>query len=99
LAVLPYADVTLLTTICAFGILFTTLLSICLLGETFVWKYDLVATLLVITGSVTTIMQMNTKVDIEYDRARVNEIVFSKRCFWLLFSTALLTVLFVVSAK
>ena len=75
MAVLPYADVTLLSTICSFGILFTALLSICLLGETFVWKYDLIATLLVITGSVTTVVQMNTKVDLKYDRAAVKEII------------------------
>jgi len=46
-----------------------------LLGETFVWKYDLIATLLVITGSVTTVVQMNTKVDLKYDRAAVKEII------------------------
>jgi len=92
LAVLPFADVTLLTTICAFGILFTTGLSICMLGEVFVWRYDLVATLLVIVGSVSTIVQMNTKVDLVYDRVRVESIIYSQRCAWLMVMTLVLTV-------
>jgi hypothetical protein len=84
LAVLPFADVTLLTTVCAFGILFTTMLSICLLGETFVWKYDLVATILVIVGSTLTILQMNIRVDLEYNRERVYHIIVTWKAFGLL---------------
>lgn len=96
LGVLPFADVTLLTTVCSFGILFTTMLSICLLGETFVWKYDLVATMLVIIGSTLTIIQMNIRVDLVYNSDRVWQLIFTWKAFGLLLmiiSKSILTVI------
>ena len=57
LGVLPFADLTLLTSNAATGIMFSAFLSITFLGEKFVWKYDLTAVFLIVTGSVLIIIQ------------------------------------------
>ena len=69
--VLPFADMSLLTTTCSISILSSCFLSIKLLGETFVWKYDLTASLLICAGSVLTIIQMNTSTETVYSRELV----------------------------
>ena len=59
LAVLPFADMVLLTCNSATAILVSSGLAICLLGEKFVWKYDLTALFLYIIGGTLTIVQAN----------------------------------------
>jgi len=53
--VLPYADMSLFTTTCSIAILCSAGLSIKLLGEAFVWKYDVTASILIMVGSALTI--------------------------------------------
>ena len=55
LCMLPYGDMTLFTITSSFSILFSAYLSIKLLGEKFVCKYDMTATLLICIGCILTI--------------------------------------------
>jgi len=74
---LPFADVTLFATTVAFAIVFSTLLSIFLLGEKFICRYDLPAAGLICVGAALTMIQMNTKIDLEYDRAKIAKCLIS----------------------
>ena len=56
---LPFADIVLLTCNSATAILAASGLAICLLGEKFIWKYDLPALALIISGGTLTIIQSN----------------------------------------
>ena len=54
---LPFADLVLLAANSASAILTSSLLAVCLLGEKFLWKYDLIALFLIITGNTLNIIQ------------------------------------------
>ena len=58
-AVLPFADLVLLSTMTAYGILFSTILSIRFLKENFICKYDLPSFILIILGSATIVAFSN----------------------------------------
>ena len=73
------------------------MLSICLLGETFVWKYDLVATILVIVGSILTILQMNIREDLVYDREKVWALILTWKAFYLLLMIIVKSILTVIA--
>jgi drug/metabolite transporter (DMT)-like permease len=60
---LPFADMTLFTTTCSAAILITVILSMIMLGEKLIPKYDFPAAIFISVGSVITILQMNTTVD------------------------------------
>ena len=57
--VLPFADLVLLASNSATAIIGSSLLSICLLGERFLWKYDLTAMFFIILGCTLSIVQSN----------------------------------------
>ena len=57
--VLPFADLVLLASNSATAIIASSLLAICILGEKFVWKYDLTAIFLIIIGNTLTIVLSN----------------------------------------
>ena len=59
LVVLPFADLVLLASNSATAIVTSACFSICLLGEKFMWKYDLTALFLIILGNTLTIVQSN----------------------------------------
>ena len=61
LAVLPFADMTLLTSHTATGTLVAQLLAVWFLDEVFVWKYDFTALMLIIVGGVLTILQSDMR--------------------------------------
>lgn len=78
MAVLPFADMSLFTTSSAVGIMCSAFLAITLLGEHFICKYDLSASLLISIGAFLTIMQMNKEVLQVYDHERVFELWTSR---------------------
>lgn len=59
-AVLPYADLVLLSSSSATAIIFGIILSVYILGEKFDMKYDLPGVLLTCTGCILTVMNANT---------------------------------------
>ena len=60
---LPFADMTLFTTTCSLAILVTMILSMFMLGESLIPKYDIPAAIFICIGSALTIFQMNTEKD------------------------------------
>ena len=90
--VLPFADMTLFTTTCSIAILISAFLSIKLLGEPYICKYDVTASILICTGSALTILQMNTTVQTDYDRDMVADLLLSNRSLFLLVFVILLFV-------
>ena len=61
-AVLPYADLVLISTNMIAGVVFNTFLSIKFLGERFMWKYDLPALALMCAGALTIVLLAKTDV-------------------------------------
>lgn len=59
--VLPFVDLTLLACNAATAIIVNMLLSTNILGEKFIWKYDLTAMVLIATGSVIIATQAHTE--------------------------------------
>ena len=76
--VLPFADITLLTANTATAIISASILAIFILGEKFVWQYDLTALLLMISGGALTVIQSNKK-KIEYSAEEVKELLHTKQ--------------------
>lgn len=54
--VLPYGDMTLFICTCSVAILFSGILSILLLGEKFIWQYDLSGAALICLGAALTVL-------------------------------------------
>ena len=69
--VLPFADLVLLASNSATAIIASSVIAICVLGEKFIWKYDLTALFLIILGNTLTIVQSNKVKD---DR-KINELL------------------------
>ena len=69
-AVMPFADLVLLSTITAAGIVFSTLLSIKFLKEKFICKYDLPSFTLIIIGC-TIIVALSNQEETEYPPERI----------------------------
>mmetsp|Transcript_15392 Transcript_15392/g.19448 ORF Transcript_15392/g.19448 Transcript_15392/m.19448 type:complete len:91 (-) Transcript_15392:929-1201(-) len=59
--IVPFCDLTLLACNAATAIIVNMLLSVNVLGEKFIWQYDLIAMLLIATGSVTIVMNAHTE--------------------------------------
>ena len=57
--VLPYADLILFTATSSLAILYGVFLAILILGEKFVWKYDMPAIALILAGCILTVVQCN----------------------------------------
>jgi len=96
---LPFGDMSLFTTTCAAAILFSGYLSIKLLNEKFVCKYDVTATVLIVVGCVLTIAQMNTSTDVVYTRTTIFNMLISWKSGCLMLGTIALFVSSVVSYK
>ena len=59
--VLPYADITLLAANSPLAILMNLFLSIWLFGERWIWKYDMPAIVMVVSGTLIIVFFCNTK--------------------------------------
>ena len=59
LVVLPYADLILFTATSSLSIIYGVFLAIVILGEKFVYKYDMPAIALILAGCILTVMQCN----------------------------------------
>ena len=57
--ILPFCDLVLMSSSSAAAIMFGVILSVFWLNETFVWRYDMTAVLVIILGSVLTVLQSN----------------------------------------
>jgi len=88
--VMPYGDMTLFITTCSVAILFSGMLSIFLLGEKFIWQYDITACILICVGAGLTVLQMNTTILVSYDRALVKSYLVSWTCLILITFTTVL---------
>ena len=55
LVALPFADITLLNANAATAVITGAFMSIVFLGERFQWKYDLIASILILVGSALTV--------------------------------------------
>ena len=75
-AVLPFADLVLLSTITAAGIVFSTLLSVKFLKEKFICKYDLPSFTLIIIGC-TIIVALSNQEETEYSPERIKKLLKS----------------------
>ena len=75
-AVLPFADLVLLSTMTAYGILFSTILSIRFLKEKFICKYDLPSFTLIIIGC-TIIVALSNQEETEYSPERIKKLLKS----------------------
>jgi len=54
--VLPYADLLLFTATSSISVVYGVFLAIVILGERFVWRYDLTAIALILIGCVLTVV-------------------------------------------
>jgi hypothetical protein len=75
--VFPFADMTLFASTSSIAIMMSVFLSIVMLGEKFIWAYDLPAALLICSCSGLTVMQMNHEINIVYSRDHVIDLLFS----------------------
>ena len=75
-AVLPFADLVLLSTNCAWAVIFSQVLAITILKEKFVMRYDLPALVLIITGCLTIVFNANYEV-IEYSKETIMDLLFN----------------------
>lgn len=80
IAVLPYADLVILSCSSATGIIFAIILSVTYLREKFVVSKDLPAILLILCGCITTVIFSNKK-DQDYAWSEVRGLVFSREVF------------------
>jgi hypothetical protein len=96
---LPFGDMSMFTITCSGAILFSGYLSIQLLNEKFICKYDLTATLLITLGMVLTIAQMNTSKDVHYTRNTIYELLLSWKSIGLMAGTIVLFVFSIVGYK
>ena len=59
--ILPYLDMTLMACNASAAILFAVLLSMFVLGEAFIWKYDCTALVLIVLGCTFIVLNANTE--------------------------------------
>jgi len=77
--IVPFCDLTLLSCNAATAIIVNMLLSINVLGERFVWQYDLTAMILIATGSVTIVMNAHTE-QVNFDADEIYHLLIEPRC-------------------
>ena len=92
---LPFCDLVVLSTNSTIGILMNNVLSVIYLGERVVWAYDIVAIVLIITGSLT-IVGLSNYDTTTYTPDDIRALLFSMRTY--IFTTVLVvfTVLTVI---
>ena len=86
---MPFADLVLLASNSATAIVTSAIFSICLLGEKFMWKYDLTALFLIILGNTLTIVQSNKLKD-ERDITEITTLFKSTQTLVFMISSLLL---------
>lgn len=74
--ILPFCDLVLMSSSSAAAIIFGVILSVFWLNETFVWRYDMTAVLVIILGSFLTVLQSN-KVNQIYTLAQLHALTHS----------------------
>ena len=87
---------TLLTSNTATGMMFATLLAVLFLGEVFVCKYDFIALVLIITGSVLTVLQSDMT-EKSYDSIQVATLLTSPKAIIFIVLTLVLHCLTIFS--
>ena len=96
LIVLPYADMTLLAANSPIAIIANSMCSIWLFGEKFLWKYDLPAIVMIISGSISIVMLANTQ-QAHYDgQALLDLISEPKAILFFCFVAALIIITHIV---
>lgn len=80
IAVLPYADMTLLAANSALAIIGNLFLSIWLFGEKFTWKYDFTAMVLLVGGALT-IVGLSNKSQVDVDAQELLDRLSTKKAF------------------
>ena len=89
--IVPFCDLTLLSCNAATAIIVNMLLSIHVLGEKFIWQYDLVAMFLIATGSVTIVINAHTE-QVEFNAEEIHQLLIEPQCIiYLLFCIILIT--------
>ena len=76
--VLPYADLVLISTNSITAIAYNTFLSICFLGEKFIWKYDMPAFAFMGLGSITILFLASTS-DKEFTHDQIYEMLTARQ--------------------
>jgi hypothetical protein len=87
-AVLPYADLVLLSSSSATAIIFGIVLSVYMLGEKFDMKHDLPGVLLTCTGCILTVMNANT-VEQNYTLDELKNLLLTPKAALYIFLTFL----------
>ena len=87
-AVLPYADLVLLSSSSATAILFGILLSVYMLGEKFDFRYDLPGVMLTCAGCITTVAFANT-VEQDFTLDSMVSMLLAPKALFYMFGTAL----------
>ena len=76
--VLPFVDLTLISCNCATAIIANIILSTKVLGENFIWQYDLTAMMFIVAGTLAIIFQCNTEQK-SFTGEEIKDLVFSLR--------------------
>ena len=92
LVALPFCDLVLFSSTIGIGIVFNNVIAMWWLGEKLIWKYDLLAFVLVVGGS-TAIILLSIEDDEAYTPARIKSLVMQLGT--LIFVTCTLVLLFV----
>ena len=74
--ILPFCDLVLMSSSSAAAIIFGVILSVFWLNEPFVWQYDMTAILVILLGSVLTVLQSN-KIDQLYTLPQLHALTHS----------------------
>jgi len=75
-AVLPFADLVLLSTHCCWAVIFSQLLSRIILKEKFLLKYDLPAMTCIVTGCLMIVFNANLE-EVQFSKGDIETLLFS----------------------
>lgn len=96
LAVLPYADLTLLSVNAITGIVWALILSIFFLNERLIVKYDIPALILIVGGCLTIVLLSNKEM-VDFDADTITAMLFSvKTLAYLSFCCVIIVIDYVV---
>ena len=76
--VLPFVDLSLLSCNAATAIIVNVLLSTKVLGETFLWKYDFTAMVLIAVGTAMIVLRTHTE-PVDFTGDQIRDVIFSMR--------------------
>lgn len=89
---LPWLDLTLVACNATLGIVFALILSVTVVKERFIWRYDFFALLCIITGCVTIVLNAN-KIEVVYSESEILDLIFSLKS--ISFVTIALSLVFI----